>query len=615
MTDRTTGYRDAADAADDPAFDPGTDRSAFLERVAAWIDDDVDAGDQDELRRLLDLADSPDPRKHDVRAAALAELQDRFSGPLEFGTAGLRGRMAAGPHRMNRAVVIRAAAGLGAFLLDALGPAGAGGASRPRVVVGFDARHRSRTFAVDSAAVLTAAGVEVLVLPSALPTPVLAFAVRRLGADAGVMVTASHNPPADNGYKVYLGGRVVTDSGQGAQIVPPYDARIAAAIAAVGPARAVPRAGSGWTVLGHDVVDAYVRSVLALSDGAPRRLKVVTTALHGVGGETVAHVLRDAGFTTVVPVEEQLDPNPDFPSVAFPNPEEPGAMDLALAVAQDAGADVVLANDPDADRCAVAVFDPRVGTYQGAETARSNGWRMLHGDEVGALLGDDVARRVAASGGQGVLACSVVSSRLLGKIAAAHGLGFATTLTGFKWISRVDGLVFGYEEALGYCVDPAHVRDKDGISAALLVAQLANRLKAEGRTLVDALDDLARQHGLHVSDQLSARFTDLDRIGDTMAHLRSAPPRTLAGAGVSDVADLSAGLDGLPPTDGVRILTADGTRVIVRPSGTEPKVKCYLEVVLPVAPDASHDDLTAARATARDRLDRVKADMQRALGL
>ncbi|MGM7424602.1 phospho-sugar mutase [Cellulosimicrobium sp. CpK407] len=614
MTDRTAGYR--TDPADDPTFDPGTDRGAFLERVAAWIDDDVDAGDQDELRHLLDLADSPDPRQHDVRVAALTELQDRFSGPLEFGTAGLRGRMAAGPHRMNRAVVIRAAAGLGAYLLDALGPAGAGGAARPRVVVGFDARHRSRTFAVDSAAVLTAAGLDVLVLPSALPTPVLAFAVRHLGADAGVMVTASHNPPADNGYKVYLGGRVVTDSGQGAQIVPPYDARIAAAIAAVGPARSVPRASGGWTVLDQEVVGAYVRAVLALSDGAPRRLKVVTTALHGVGGETVAHVLRDAGFTTVVPVEEQLDPNPDFPSVAFPNPEEPGAMDLALAVAQDSAADVVLANDPDADRCAVAVFDPRVGTYQGAETARSNGWRTLHGDEVGALLGDDVARRVAASGAAGgVLACSVVSSRLLGKIAAAHGLGFATTLTGFKWISRVDGLVFGYEEALGYCVDPAHVRDKDGISAALLVAQLANRLKAEGRSLVDALDDLARRHGLHVSDQLSARFTDLDRIGETMTHLRAAPPRTLAGAGVSDVADLSAGLDGLPPTDGVRILTADGTRVIVRPSGTEPKVKCYLEVVLPVAPDASHADLTAARAAARDRLDRVKADMQKALGI
>ncbi|WP_083259957.1 phospho-sugar mutase [Cellulosimicrobium cellulans] len=619
MTERAASRRRAsqprpgapAEAADDPGFDPGADHGAFLARVAAWVDDDVDPDDQAELRRLLDLADSPDPRMHDVRVGALAELRDRFSGPLVFGTAGLRGRMGAGPHRMNRAVVVRAAAGLGAFLLETLGSG-----ERPHVVVGFDARHNSRTFAVDTAAVLTAAGIDVSVLPSALPTPVLAFAVRHLGADAGVMVTASHNPPADNGYKVYLGGRVVTGSGQGVQIVAPYDARIAAAIDAVGPARAVPRAESGWTVLGRDVVDAYVGSVLALSDGAPRRLRVVTTALHGVGGAVVARVLREAGFTDVVPVEEQLDPDPEFPSVAFPNPEEPGAMDLALAYAQDAGADVVLANDPDADRCAVAVYDPRVGTYQGAETARSNGWRMLHGDEVGALLGNDVAVRGAASGAPGgVLACSIVSSRLLGRIAAAHGLGFTTTLTGFKWISRVDGLAFGYEEALGYCVDPEHVRDKDGISAALLVAQLANRLKAQGRTLVDALDDLARAHGLHVTDQLSARFEDLDRIGTTMAHLRNAPPRTLAGAGVTDVADLSAGLDGLPPTDGVRILTADGTRVIVRPSGTEPKVKCYLEVVVPVEKDASHDDLTAARAFARERLDRVKADMTRALGL
>ncbi len=614
MTDRTA-VPFPGDA-DDPTLDPGAERSDVLVRVEAWIEADVDTDDQAELRHLLELTGSDDPRKHDVRAAALAELEDRFSGPLEFGTAGLRGRMAAGPHRMNRAVVVRAAAGIGAYLLDALAPVGAGGASRPRVVVGYDARHRSHQFALDSAAVLTAAGLGVLLLPSALPTPVLAFAVRHLGADAGIMVTASHNPPADNGYKVYLGGRVVTDSGQGAQIVPPYDALIAAEIAAVGPAVSVPRAETGWTVLGREIVDQYVGSVLALSDGAPRHLEVVTTALHGVGGETLAHVLRDAGYRGVLPVEEQLDPNPDFPTVAFPNPEEPGAIDLALALAQDSGADVVLANDPDADRCAVAVFDPRVGTYQGAETARSNGWRMLHGDEVGALLGEDVARRAAASGATGgVLACSVVSSRLLGKIAAAHGLGFATTLTGFKWISRVEGLVFGYEEALGYCVDPAHVRDKDGISAALLVAQLANRLKAEGRSLVDALDDLARTHGLHVSDQLSARFTDLDRIGETMTHLRAAPPRTLAGAGVSEVVDLSAGLDGLPPTDGVRILTADGTRVIVRPSGTEPKVKCYLEVVLPVAPDASHDDLTAARAAARDRLDRVKTDMARALGL
>ncbi|MBD5787063.1 phospho-sugar mutase [Cellulosimicrobium terreum] len=622
MTDRATSRRRPArtalpaDAADDPSFDPGTGHAAFLERVAAWVEADVDAHDQADLRALLDAADSPDARQHDVRAAALAELRDRFSGPLEFGTAGLRGRMGAGPHRMNRAVVIAAAAGLGAFLTDTLGAS-----TRPRVVIGFDARRRSRDFARDSAAVLTAAGLDVSVLPAPLPTPVLAFSVRHLDADAGVMVTASHNPAADNGYKVYLGGRVVTDAGQGAQILTPYDTRISAAIAAVGPAREVPRSDGGWTVLGRDAVDAYVASVVALSDGAPRRLTVVTTALHGVGGGVVARVLREAGFADVVEVEEQLDPDPDFPSVAFPNPEEPGAMDLALAYAQDAGADVVIANDPDADRCAVAVHDPRVGTYQGAATARSNGWRVLHGDEVGALLADDVARRLTSSGagpggaGGGVLATTVVSSRLLARIAAAHGLGYATTLTGFKWISRVDGLAFGYEEALGYCVDPAHVRDKDGISAALLVVQLANRLKAEGRTIVDALDDLARSHGLHVSDQLSARFTDLDRIGETMRHLRDAPPRTLAGAGVSEVTDLSTGLDGLPPTDGVRLLTGDGTRVVVRPSGTEPKVKCYLEVIVPVAADASHDDLTAARAFARERLDRVTADMSRALGL
>ncbi|WP_265520925.1 phospho-sugar mutase [Oerskovia flava] len=608
-----TGPRNTSlGAADDPGLDPGTEHRALHERAEAWIADDPDPVDRAELRALLDAADSDDPRKDRVRAAALDELRDRFAGTLQFGTAGLRGAMAAGPRRMNRAVVIRAAAGLGAYLRDRLGE------QTPRVVVGYDARHRSADFALDTAAVLTGAGAEVLLLPAPLPTPVLAFAVRHLEADAGVMVTASHNPPADNGYKVYLGGRVVTGPGQGAQIVPPADAGIAAAIAAVPSVASVQRAQAGWTVLGRDVVDAYTASVARLSDGAPRDLRIVTTSLHGVGGAVLARVLREAGFTRVIAVEEQVDPDPDFPTVSFPNPEEPGAMDLALAVAQDAGADLVLANDPDADRCAVAVLDPRVGTYQGVETARSNGWRMLHGDEVGALLGDDAARRAArlriAPGAQ-VLASSIVSSRLLARIAAAHGLAHASTLTGFKWISRVDGLVYGYEEALGYCVDPAHVRDKDGISAALLVAQLANRLAAQGRTLVDALDDLARGHGLHITDQLSARFTDLDEITGTMARLRSRPPRTLAGAGVSEVVDLSAGIDGLPPTDGVRIMSADGTRVIVRPSGTEPKVKCYLEVVVPVAADASHDDLTAARAFGRDRLDKVRADVGQALGL
>ncbi|WP_125774174.1 phospho-sugar mutase [Antribacter gilvus] len=626
---------------DEPGSDPGSDVQDLLDRAEAWARSDVDEVDRAELRALLDrvthtppsvrnadAAANPalrDPRPARVRAVALAELRDRFAGSLQFGTAGLRGAMAAGPNRMNRAVVIRAAAGLGTYLSSALD----GEDDAPRVVVGYDARHRSAQFAEDTAAVLTAAGAEVLLLPRPLPTPVLAFAVRHLDADAGVMVTASHNPAGDNGYKVYLGGRVVTDAGQGAQIVPPYDAGIAAAIAAAPPAADVARAGSGWTVLGRDVAEAYLASVAALtarSDGIPtgsaRSLRIVTTSLHGVGGVLLGRVLSDAGFRHVVPVEEQLDPDPRFPTVVFPNPEEPGAIDMALAVAQDCAADVVLANDPDADRCAVAVLDPAVGAYRGPETARSQGWRMLHGDEVGALLGWETATFEAArvrAGGPGteagVLASSVVSSRLLGTIAAHHGLRHATTLTGFKWISRTPGLAFGYEEALGYCLDPAHVRDKDGLSAAVTVALLADRLKSQGRTLLDALDDIARACGLYVTDQLSARFDSLDDITGTMTRLRATPPRTLAGVGVARVVDLASGSDGLPPTDGVMLLGADDTRVIVRPSGTEPKVKCYLEVVTAVPSDATTDALAEARADAGRKLARIKDDLRAALGL
>ncbi|HQY34772.1 MAG TPA: phospho-sugar mutase, partial [Actinotalea sp.] len=529
---------------------------------------------------------------------------DRFSGILEFGTAGLRGALGGGPHRMNRAVVIRAAAGLVHYLRDAMAQGGPT-AEGPRVVIGYDARTNSDVFARDTAAVVLAAGGHALLLPSALPTPVLAFAVRHLGADAGVMVTASHNPPQDNGYKVYLGGRVVQGSGQGAQIVPPYDGLIAARIAEVASVASVPRAESGWTVLGEEILDAYLAAVATLRDDAPRDLRVVLTSLHGVGGRTAELVLRGAGFVDVHPVPEQALPDPKFPTVAFPNPEEPGAIDLALALAREVGADLVLANDPDADRCAAAVLDPRLG-----------GWRMLHGDEVGALLGYDVASR---AGGVGTMASSIVSSRLLARIAAAHGLEHRSTLTGFKWIARTDGLVFGYEEALGYCVDPQHVRDKDGMSAALLLAQLANRVKAEGRTLLDVLDDLARRHGLHLTDQLSARFADLEQIPATMARVRATPPATLAGARVVEVVDLSAvdpdDPDALPPTDGLRLLAVDGTRVIVRPSGTEPKVKCYLEVILPVEEHAAPGTLTAARQAARHRLDAVRADVAAALGI
>lgn len=621
-------------------------------RVTTWIEDDPDPTTADELARLLDRAQAPveealaeeraggrpspthQTQLNDVRAAR-AELADRFSGLLQFGTAGLRGAVGGGPNRMNRAVVIRAASGIADYLLGELD----GVVPAPRVVVGYDARHRSADFARDTAAVLTAVGIEVLVLPRPLPTPVLAFAVRHLGADAGVMVTASHNPPQDNGYKVYLGGRVVTGPGQGAQIVPPYDAAIAAEIARVPSVLAVPRAESGWTVLGDDVLDAYVSTVTRLADATEedreraRHLKIVLTPLHGVGGEVAARVLREAGFRDVLLVPEQEWPDPDFPSVAFPNPEEPGAMDLALGLAGDVGADLVLALDPDADRCAVALNDPHARSHRGPDTAGAEGWRMLHGDEVGAVLGSLVASRLAVGAPPGtrpdggaapgadapVLASSIVSSRLLAKVARSAGLRHQPTLTGFKWLARVDGLAFGYEEALGYCVDPTHVRDKDGISAALLVAGLAARLKASGLSLLSVLDDLAREHGLHLSDQVSARFTDLGRIPATMTAVRDHPPVTLAGSPVVEVVDLATGTDaqrqGLPPTEGLRLTSQDGTRVVVRPSGTEPKVKCYLEVIVPVAPTADASELAAARKEARARLHAVAADVSTALGI
>jgi len=618
-----------------PTADPaqGDAWDDLVRRVEAWVADDPDPRTADELTSLLRTAqDTPGPGADDPVAdlarqearAARADLEDRFSGLLQFGTAGLRGELGGGPHRMNRAVVIRAAAGLADFLTGEL----EGATPPPRVVVGYDARHNSHTFALDTAAVMTAVGIDVLLLPRPLPTPVLASAVRRSGADAGVMVTASHNPPQDNGYKVYLGGRVVTGAGQGAQIVPPADTAIAAAIARVPSVAAVPRAASGWTVLGEDVVEAYAADAAAVAPGGDpehrARLKVVVTPLHGVGGALTRDVLTRAGFTDVTLVPEQAEPDPDFPTVAFPNPEEPGATDLALALAAAMRADLVVAVDPDADRCAVALIDPRAHIpARGPETPQADGWRMLTGDEVGALLGADAAARVRPDerpdGAAPTLACSIVSSRLLAAIAADAGLRFASTLTGFKWISRVDGLVFGYEEALGYCVDPAHVRDKDGMSAAVRVCDLAARLAAEGRTLVDALDDLARAHGLHATGQVSARFADIGRIGATMSALREQPPAQLAGSPVVELVDLAAGTDddrgGLPPTDGLRLLTADGTRVVVRPSGTEPKVKAYLEVVVPVAADADRGVLDAAHRTARERLDHLAADVRAALGL
>jgi len=573
------------------------DLQALLNEATVWVTGDIDVNDKAEISALVAAARQTSGGKRTPGAtAAIAELQDRFSGPLAFGTAGLRGAMAAGPNRMNRAVVARAAAGLAAFLKDALP------GKQPRVVIGYDGRKNSAEFARDSAAIMAAAGVETYLLPRMLPTPLLAYAVRRLPADAGVMVTASHNPAQDNGYKVYLGGRVVQGPGQGAQIVPPYDAKISAKIAEAPAANAIPMAQAGYKILDDEIVEAYVKAVEALSDGAPRDLRIVTTSMHGVGGPILNRVLGDVGFEDVFPVKEQLDPDPNFPTVAFPNPEEPGAMDMAIAKAEEVNADLVIANDPDADRCAVAVFDPRI-----------EAWRKLHGDEVGALLAYAVTQSLTDADPDATMANSIVSSRLLGKIAAKANLKHENTLTGFKWITRTPNLVYGYEEALGYCVDPASVRDKDGISASLVIAQLANSLKAEGRTLIDLLDDLAREHGLFLTDQLSLRYDDLSQIGATMAKLRANPPTTLVGSPVVELADLSNGYHGLPATDGVLLRASDDTRVIVRPSGTEPKVKCYLEVVHPVEFDADFDKVSEARASAQVTLDALKDEMAKVL--
>ena len=544
-----------------------------LDEARAWLADDPDPDTRAELASLIERAEADDP-------VALADLGDRFAGRLQFGTAGLRGALGPGPNRMNRVVVIQTAAGLAAYLRAH------GGSS---VVVGFDARHKSDQFARDTCAVMVGAGIRAMVLPRALPTPVLAFAIRHLGVDAGVVVTASHNPPQDNGYKVFLG--------DGSQIVAPADVEISAEIEAVGTVESIPRAEFGWETLDDTVVDAYVQRVasVALPDG-PRDLRIVYTPLHGCGGEVMRRAMQATGFPAPEAVSEQAAPDPDFPTVAFPNPEEPGAIDLAMALAQREEADLIIANDPDADRCAVGAPTPA-------------GWRMLTGDEVGALLATHLIAR--EPGLTGVFACSIVSSSLLGKIAGRHGLGYAETLTGFKWIGRIEGLRFGYEEALGYCVDPDAVRDKDGISAAILVAELAARLRAEGRGLSDALDDIARGYGLHATGQLSVRVEDLSLIDEVMRALRTSPPTILGGRTVEAVEDLADGVGGLPPTEGLRFLLDAGARVIVRPSGTEPKIKCYLEVIVP----ASDGDVDSARAIAAGALEAIKADLVHAAGL
>jgi phosphomannomutase len=548
--------------------------------VRAWIDQDPDSATAAELRALVGAAEAGD-------AGAAAEITDAFSGTLQFGTAGLRGKLGPGPNRMNRVVVSRAAAGLAQYLLDQ----GLGGTP---VVIGFDARHNSLRFAQDTAEIFAGAGFRAMICPRPLPTPVLAGAVLTYGASAGVVVTASHNPPQDNGYKVYLG--------DGSQIVPPADAGIAACIAAVGPVADIPRDDS-YITLDEDVVDRYLARVCGLAlPGSARAVAVAYTAMHGVGSPLMKAALTGAGFPPPLAVVAQDEPDPDFPTVSFPNPEEPGAMDLALDLAGAEQVDLVLANDPDADRCAVAI------------PLADGRFRMLTGDEVGALLGWWILQRGERSGHPvtGTYANSIVSSQILSAIARAAGLGFRETLTGFKWISRAaEDLAFGYEEALGYCVDPGAVRDKDGISAGLLVTEMAAALKAEDRGVQDVLDDLATAHGVHGTSQVSLRFTDLSAIPARMATLRAAPPKRFGGLEVVDSIDLEAGSADLPPTDGLKYLLGgaagvDGARVIVRPSGTEPKIKAYLEVRVPVG----RDGVAPARALADGCLARIADDVR-----
>lgn len=568
------------------------------EVVRAWIADDPDQQTATTLEHILAEAESGD-------AAAIADLEDRFSGPLVFGTAGLRGEIAAGPNRMNRAVVIRAAAGLAAFLADTVGEGF-------RVVIGCDARYKSAEFAADTAAVVTAAGGVAIQLPEQLPTPLLAFALSHLEADAGVMVTASHNPPADNGYKVYLGKRPLqtlgseadAEAGAGAQIVSPADAQIAEKIAAVDSVASVPRAESGWEHLDESIVENYLSRIDDLGVRAEADLSIVLTSLHGVGAGVAEAALTRTGFTNLHPVASQQAPDPDFPTVSFPNPEEAGALDESYALAREIGAELIIANDPDADRFSAAIPD----------AASAVGYRQLTGDEVGLLLGEDAATRLAAGthhamGAEApVFANSIVSSRGLAAAAASHGFTGVNTLTGFKWISRVAGLVFGYEEALGYCVDPAAVRDKDGISAAVTFASLASRLKSEGSSIEAELDRIRNRDGYFATAPLSFRLDDVSLIATAMAKLRENPPATLAGSPVAEVRDLSAGYEGLPPTDGILLLSETNSRVIVRPSGTEPKLKCYLEVVAdPSELEAAADADARAAASAGVRLPATSA--------
>jgi phosphomannomutase len=537
----------------------------LFDAARSWAAQDPDAETREELVALIEAGD-------------VAALESRMGGRLDFGTAGLRGELGAGPNRMNRVLVAQAAAGIRDYVNEHF-------RNDASVVIGFDGRINSAIFARDSAEIFAAAGISTMLFDGVVPTPVLAFAGKHLNASAAIMVTASHNPPRDNGYKVYLGG-----TNGGSQIVSPTDKEIAAKIRAIAESQTfneIPKSNN-YEIIGDELRQAYVAETASLTGEIENgnALKIVYTAMHGVGWRITEDLFTAVGLPKPYTVDSQLLPDGNFPTVAFPNPEEPGAMDLAFAKAREVGADLILANDPDADRLAIGVPD----------SSTPEGWRRLTGDEIGLLLGHQIAKRITDEGRTGTLACSIVSSSALSKVASNFGLGYRETLTGFKWISKVPNLVFGYEEALGYCVDPQHTPDKDGISASLIATALACELAATGKTITTHLAELGELYGHYATGQISIRVTDLSVISKIMQNLRTNPPAQIDGV-VAKYTDLAIGTTDLGPTDGLRFDLADGRRVIVRPSGTEPKLKCYLQAI-----GETKDAATAALASLNDAM-------------
>ena len=539
--------------------------SDVIHLAKSWAEHDPDSNTKNMILKLIEDNN-------------LVELNKIFSGDLEFGTAGLRAEIGPGQSRMNRAVVIRATYGLCQYLIKKYPN------KKPKLIVGNDARHMSDEFAVDVCQVASSLGLEVYKLPTKIPTPVLAFGVRHIKADAGVMITASHNPPLDNGYKVY--------DEFGAGIIPPMDKEIASLIKLAPFADEIEKSDNYKQI---DLIEQYVERISQVISNKYGDLKVAYTPMHGVGQETFDRCMKKVGFSKSFDVLEQTKPNPDFPTVSFPNPEEKGAMDLLLALAKSKNADIAIANDPDADRCALAVKD-------------KGNWKVLTGDEIGYLITWWILKKAELENKKlsGKIAASIVSSSLVPKMAKNNLLTGTTTLTGVKWMGHIENLIFGYEEAIGYCVDPEFVRDKDGVATALLLVELFSYLKSQNLEATDILNEIYEDYGVHVTKQVSFRFDSVEKAKEITIKLTTNAPKEIDEFVIEKVEDMNNGIDNLPASSGVR-LTFNNGRMIIRPSGTEPKLKCYLEVF------TSTGDVAINLEKANQRINKLAEKMQELL--